>query len=35
MTEVEEMRVEEHKASKQVGDLKEVETQPASRPSKP
>jgi hypothetical protein len=35
MTEVEEMRVEERKASKQVGDLKEVETQPASRPSKP
>jgi hypothetical protein len=35
MTEVEEMRVEERKASKQVGELKEVETQPASRPSKP
>jgi hypothetical protein len=35
MTEVEEMRVEERKASKQVGDLKDAETQPASRPSRP
>lgn len=35
MTEVEEMRVEERKASKQVGELKNAETQPASQPSKP